>query len=319
MFQNNTTEMQLISFIITCYNLSAEQVTECIESILKLSLRENEREIIVVDDGSKECLMSSLMDTADKIIYIRQPNKGSGAARNTGIQMSNGKYIQFVDGEDKIISEAYEHCIDIIRYNNPDIVIFNSGNRESGKNDYIGEEPTEGTEYMKNNSMQISPWRYAFARQILIDLRFTPGQYAGEEEFTTLLFLRAERIYSTSAVAYFDRFKKTENTDRHDKKLVMKRLDDLQSVLIRLNDMSTAMAISDKAAMQRRLAQMTMEYIIKIIKWTRSAKQLSIRIGKLEEQGLFPLPDKYYSKKYLIFNKLSRSSLFKRIIMKVLG
>lgn len=319
MFQNNTTEMQLISFIITCYNLSAEQVTECIESILKLSLRENEREIIVVDDGSKECLMDSLMDKADKIIYIRQPNKGSGAARNTGIQMSNGKYIQFVDGEDKIISEAYEHCIDIIRYNNPDIVIFNSGNRESGKNDYIGEEPTEGTEYMKNNSMQISPWRYAFARHILIDLRFTPGQYAGEEEFTTLLFLRAERIYSTSAVAYFDRFKKTENTDRHEKKLVMKRLDDLQSVLIRLNDMSTAMAISDKAAMQRRLAQMTMEYIIKIIKWTRSAKQLNIRIGKLEEQGLFPLPDKYYSKKYLIFNKLSRSSLFKKIIMKVLG
>lgn len=319
MFQNNTTEMQLISFIITCYNLSAEQVTECIESILKLSLRENEREIIVVDDGSKECLMNSLMDTADKLIYIRQPNKGSGAARNTGIQMSNGKYIQFVDGEDKIISEAYEHCIDIIRYNNPDIVIFNSGNRESGKNDYIGEEPTEGTEFIKKNSMQISPWRYLFAKQILIDLRFTPGQYAGEEEFTTLLFLRADRIYSTSAVAYFDRFKKTERTDRHDKKLVMKRLDDFQSVLTRLNDLSTAMALSDKAAMQRRLAQMTMEYIIKIIKWTRSAKQLSLRIEKLEEQGLFPLPDKYYSKKYLIFNKLSRSSLFKKIIMKVLG
>ena len=46
-------EKPLISFILTYYNLPVEMLIECIESILALSLQADEREIIVVDDGSK--------------------------------------------------------------------------------------------------------------------------------------------------------------------------------------------------------------------------------------------------------------------------
>lgn len=319
-FQNKRPkDMPLISFIITCYNLLPEQVTECIYSITRLSLREEEREIIVVDDGSKECLLKDLMEIADNIIYIRQANAGKNAARNIGIKMSEAKYIQFINGEDKLISEAYEHCIDIIRYNNPDIVIFNHGNNENGQNDYMGEEPTEGSEFMKRNSLQIAPWGYVFSKRILIGLRFPTDIYTGDKEFTTLLFIKAEKVYSTSAVAYFDRKKKREKIDRSNKKLIIQHLNDFETILIRLNNLSTAMSLSNKIAMQRRLAQMTMEYIIKTIKWTRSAKQLNMRIKNLEEQGLFPLPDRYYSKKYIIFNKLSRNTIARKLIMKVLG
>ena len=42
----------LISFIIPCYNEPREMLTDCIESILSLPLRSEEREVIVVDDGS---------------------------------------------------------------------------------------------------------------------------------------------------------------------------------------------------------------------------------------------------------------------------
>lgn len=309
----------LISFIITCFQESASQVAECIDSILKLSLRDEEREIIVVDDGSKECILQDLMPLAENIIYIRQRNSGTGAARNTGLRMATGSYIQFIDGEDKLISEAYEHCIDLVRYNKPDIVIFNSSNSNQGKNDYSGEEPTDGSEYLRNNTLQISPWGYLFSSRILIDLRFTPGVYAEDEEFTTILFLRAEKIYSTSAVAYYDRNSKEDCIDRNDKKLVMKRLNDTETILLRMNDLSTAMSVMDRAAMQRRLAQLTMNYIIHTIRWTRSARQLDTRIQTLEEHGLFPLPDKRYSKKYFIFNKLSRSSLVRKLLAKVLG
>lgn len=311
--------MRLISFIITCYNLPAEQVKECVNSIVCLSLRNEEKEIIVIDDGSRECLLKELMDIADNIIYIRQPNGGTGAARNTGLRIATGEYIQFVDGDDRLLSEAYEHCIDIVRYESPDIVIFNSGTTETGRNDYDGETPTEGTEYIKHNNLQSSPWGYVFAKRLLIDLKFKTGTFAADEEFTTLLFLRAEKIYSTSTVAYFDRNRKQSKVDRSDKKAIIKRLDDGEKIISRLHDLSAAMTVNDRIALQRRVAQLTMNHIINIIRWTRSAKQLETRIKNLEELGLFPLPDRNYSKKYMLFNKLSRSSIVRKIICKMLG
>lgn len=68
-----------ISFIITYYNLPAEMLHTCIKSILALTLRTGEREIIIVDDGSDECLINELAPYSDDIIYIRQRNIGLSA------------------------------------------------------------------------------------------------------------------------------------------------------------------------------------------------------------------------------------------------
>ena len=43
----------LISFIVTCYEQSDELLCECLKSIFDLTLRSYEREVIVIDDGSK--------------------------------------------------------------------------------------------------------------------------------------------------------------------------------------------------------------------------------------------------------------------------
>ena len=106
--KDNINEKPLLSFIVTCYNLPEDMVIECLDSILALSLRDKEREIIVVDDGSDVCLFNALNDYSQQIIYIRQPNQGLSVARNTGLQMASGEYIQFVDGDDYLISEIYE-------------------------------------------------------------------------------------------------------------------------------------------------------------------------------------------------------------------
>ena len=64
-------EKPLISFIVTYYNLPLEMLCECIESILSLSLRPYEREIIIVDDGSNSCPMNALMKYGSDILYLR--------------------------------------------------------------------------------------------------------------------------------------------------------------------------------------------------------------------------------------------------------
>ena len=98
-------EKPLISFILTYYNLPVNMLCQCIDSVMALSLTPEEREIIVVDDGSKDSPVNSLMKYGDDITYIRQRNQGLSEARNTGIQMAAGQYLQFVD--DVLLREFY--------------------------------------------------------------------------------------------------------------------------------------------------------------------------------------------------------------------
>ena len=105
----------LVSFIITYHNEPVEMVEQCIDSILALSLSDKEREIVLVDDGSDTNILMALAAYHDKMTYIRQPNSGLSVARNTGLKMVSGTYIQFVDADDYLLTPAYEHTLDLAR------------------------------------------------------------------------------------------------------------------------------------------------------------------------------------------------------------
>ena len=64
------TKKPLVSFILAYYNLPVQMLCECIDSILALSLTADEREIIVVDDGSKTNCKESLKKYDEAITYI---------------------------------------------------------------------------------------------------------------------------------------------------------------------------------------------------------------------------------------------------------
>lgn len=146
-------EKPLVSFIITYYNLPVKMLIECLESIFALSLKKGEREVIVIDEGSDETPLTSLSQYANDITYIRQSNKGLSMARNMGINVCNGKYIQFVDGADYLLRVPYEHCLDIARFNNPDVVMFgltDTQERQQATYDITG--PVDGATYMRHTT-----------------------------------------------------------------------------------------------------------------------------------------------------------------------
>ena len=64
--------MPLITFIIPYYNLPLALVKECVDSIIQLPLDREEREIIVVDDGSTLSIEKDLDAAYEGIVYIRQ-------------------------------------------------------------------------------------------------------------------------------------------------------------------------------------------------------------------------------------------------------
>ena len=299
------TQIPLVSFIVTTYNLPIEYIKECLESIIQLSLNPKEREIILIDDGSDICPLNDLAEYLPNIIYLRQPNQGVSVARNYGMKIATGKYIQFIDGDDYILKAAYEHCLDIVRYHQPDIVTFNyCKNNKTIEPSYELPTPVTGTYFLKNNNLQGSACSYIFRHSIIGSLQFTPGLIYGEdEEFTPKLFLRAERIFKTNTEAYFYRDNKNSVSHQYTKEKIQLRMDNSLEVLLHLQQLLDKLPIAERQALSRRIAQLSMDYLYNNIRLHHSLISLNQAINNLREHGLYPLPDKKYTKKYTMFRR----------------
>ncbi len=308
--QNDSQVLQtpLISFIITAYNLPTEYLEECLRSILQLSLNAKEREIILIDDGSDTCPLYELAAYKDECIYLRQSNKGVSVARNMGLRIAKGKYIQFIDGDDYLIQAPYEHCLDLARYHNPDIVTFNFSKDNDSEVSFELPTPINGAKYLSTYNLKGSVCTYLFRNAIVGSLEFTPGmKYGEDEEFTPQLFLRAERIFKTETLSYYYRSRKDSTLHQQDKHELDVRMSNNLEVIFHLQDLLEKVPPMERQGLNRRIAQLTMDYIYNTIKLQHSFKSLNLCIKTLREHGLFPLPNKNYTKKYTLFRKMTNS------------
>jgi glycosyltransferase involved in cell wall biosynthesis len=82
-------------------------------------------EIIVVDDGSAEDYRPSIEKLDARISYIRQEQRGAGAARNAGIKVAVGEFIAFLDSDDLFLPEKLEIQIGILR-DHPEVLLTHS-------------------------------------------------------------------------------------------------------------------------------------------------------------------------------------------------
>ncbi len=313
-------EKPLVSFIITYYNLPVQMLQECVDSVLALSLRPYEREIIVIDDGSDVSPINDLMKYGDDIIYVRQKNGGLSMARNKGIDVATGTYIQFVDADDRLVVAPYEQCLDIIRYQKDvDMVMFDFTTK-SQHIEVIPESvlPVSGSNYMCNNNIHGTAWGYLFKKTTLGELRFTSEIYHEDEEFTPQLLLRAENVYPTHYKAYHYNQREGSITSSKDEKDSQKRMDDLEGVLFRLHELCDKLPHQDRIALERRIAQLTMDYIYKIILETRSADEFEQRLQRLHDKGLFPLPDRDYTLKYTWFRRMINTGFGRQVLLHTL-
>lgn len=102
----------LVSIIIPLYN-AEKFIQETIESALNQTYKNIE--LIIVDDGSTD----SSFDIADKfskdnIIVVKQKNKGASAARNHGLKLAKGDFIQYLDADDIININKIEYQLNIL-------------------------------------------------------------------------------------------------------------------------------------------------------------------------------------------------------------
>lgn len=312
---------KLISFVIPAYEVPTDMLQECIQSIRTLSLSPSEREIILVDDGSKEPLLTALGEATDDIVYIRQKNSGVAVARNTGLKMADAVFVQFVDADDVLLRTPYEHVIDLIRFNECDMVMYDFTENPSDAATVIfnDQHPISGASVLRLSNIHGSVWGYIFRRSITGSLRFTPGvAYGEDEEFTPQLLLRADSVIVTNAKAYYYRQRPTSAINRDDIKSLLSRLNNTKSVILGLKHRSGTLPPEERLAMQRRVAQLTMDYIYNIITITQNRHYLNRQLEELRKEGLFPLPDRDYTKKYKWFRRMTSTSIGITILMRTL-
>jgi glycosyltransferase involved in cell wall biosynthesis len=104
----------LVSVIIPTYNY-AHFLREAIDSVIEQTFKDYE--IIVVDDGSTDDTKEVIKQYSCNIHYIYKKNSGPNSSRNAGIKASCGKYIAFLDADDKWLSNKLALQIALIERN----------------------------------------------------------------------------------------------------------------------------------------------------------------------------------------------------------
>ena len=305
----------MLSIIIPAYNVPENLIRECIESISP----QMPHEIIVVDDGSDipvENLLRYIKESKNgQITFFRQENKGLSEARNAGISIAKGEYIQFVDADDTLIAEPYAECINLLKNESPDILNFQLTTSQSCN--LTTSQPRNiqrlsGEEYLQTQNLKASACGYIFKKDLLdrmpanenltTGLRFAPGIQNEDERFTPLLYLNAETVVATDIPAYYYRQREGSLQHSYSEEFLDKRFSDFLATIVYLNSLNLP-------ALERRIRQLTMDYIYNIIRVRGDWKTLERGINDLKRENLFPLPHTRYTTKYWLFSHIANSKI----------
>ena len=115
----------MISVIIPVYNVE-NYIPVCINSVLKQTYQDFE--VICIDDASTDSSLEILEYFAKKDSRIKilknDSNNGPGYSRNRGLDVAQGNYISFLDGDDWFSPNTFETLIKKIEQDNLDLLLF---------------------------------------------------------------------------------------------------------------------------------------------------------------------------------------------------
>lgn len=169
-----------LSIIIPVYN-SASYIERCVKSIMTQRVSHWCFELILINDGStdkSDAVCQRLSEQYKEIIYCTQINKGTSAARNTGLDIATGDYVWFVDSDDSIASDAIIPIMHVLEDEYPEILAFNychETNRGFEEIKCISSEINEpvGDYLLANKSLYL--WNKVYRKDILKGVRFLEG------------------------------------------------------------------------------------------------------------------------------------------------
>jgi len=223
----------LVSIIIPAYN-SEKFISQCLESAINQTYKNIE--IIVIDDGSTDQSLAILKRFEyDNLKIFSQANKGASAARNFGLSIAKGEFIQFLDADDFISFNKIENQINLAIVNSNKLIVCSTIHFLNGEN-YIDKKPSNYEDsfiFNTDNSTEflINLWggNTGFGSMIQPNAWLTPKDIidkAGlwneelslndDGEFFARVILNSEGvIYSPNTANYYRKYKYDDNLSGH--------------------------------------------------------------------------------------------------------
>lgn len=133
----------MVSVIIPCYNVEGS-IDRTLDSVKNQTYEQIE--LLCVDDGSTDRTLDRLRSREKDIPFLKivqQENAGAPAARNKGLELASGKYLQFLDGDDELLPSKIEQQVKLIEKTKADFVV-GAYTHEDGRDIPIDENPWKG-------------------------------------------------------------------------------------------------------------------------------------------------------------------------------
>ena len=114
----------VIDIIIPVFNTPIDDLERCLNSILIQTY--NNYLVYIIDDGSNietKTFLDNYANGKNNFIVKHIENGGVSNARNYGIEISNSKYLAFVDADDTLEKDFLKEAYEIIEENNLDLII----------------------------------------------------------------------------------------------------------------------------------------------------------------------------------------------------
>ncbi len=205
-------QVPLVSIIVPVYN-AEKYLNRCIDSILSQTM--TDFELLLIDDGSKDNSGRICDEYAAKDVRVRafhKPNGGVSSARNLGLDNAKGKWITFVDADDRCSCNYLEHLLSKVD-DDTDLIISYAVICDS-----TGEKAEVYPEYRVNATnferlfvdsdmhWHTSPWAKLYRASIIYEnsLRFNEMMHIGEDaDFLFSFMLITDKIYVSSDTDYY--------------------------------------------------------------------------------------------------------------------
>lgn len=204
-----------ISIVIPVYN-AEKYIQQCILSLIRQDLPQNNYEILVVNDGSTDNTSSILDKLSNKypnIHVFTTANQGVSRARNLGVKVAHGEILLFVDADDYLTENTLSAIYHSMKTDKLDILLFDyyywnaQGKRlkefDRLERDRFSENITSGQAYIQANALPSTVWTLAYRNSyikenelLFIDIRHE------DEEFIPRSFYFAKRVKYMNLVVY---------------------------------------------------------------------------------------------------------------------
>jgi len=288
-----------LSIIVPIYKVEAF-LSKCIDSLLVQDLPEKDYEIILVDDGSPDqcgaiCDSYALRHANIKVVH--RSNGGLSAARNSGIDIAEGRFLQFVDSDDylelnvlkALVEKAETDELDVLRFNyqnvNEKYKVFEPNKVSKPFVDYH-DVVCNGLTFLTDRlGFGCYAWQFLIRRELLENCRFKEGIYFEDTEWTPRLLVKAKRVTSIDLISYNYLQREGSITQSVGEKRRKKLLGDK---LLLIDAMKEQMqSVDDKRWYEGMIAQLTLSALDDVgMSFYRERKSL---LRTLKTKDVFPL------------------------------